>query len=75
MKKLIFILIPFMMLATSCDFLETKVESNITTQNFFQTAADFDMALTGIYYTFTSVEWDASTGTGTILPVSCTGEG
>lgn len=45
--------------AWSCDFLETKVESNITTNNFFKTAEDFDMALTGVYYTFTSVEWNA----------------
>lgn len=45
--------------AVSCDFLETKVESNITTNNFFKSTKDFDMALTGIYYTFTSVEWDA----------------
>ncbi len=42
---------------SSCDFLETKVESNITTNNFFQSASDFDMALTGVYYTFGSTEW------------------
>lgn len=47
------------MAAVSCDFLETKVESNITTNNFFKNTSDFDMALTGVYYTFTSVEWDA----------------
>ena len=45
--------------AASCDFLETKVESNITTDNFFQSASDFDMALTGVYYTFGSTEWNA----------------
>lgn len=43
----------------SCNFLETTVESNITTKNFFQNTSDFDSALTGVYYTFTSVEWDA----------------
>lgn len=59
MKRILSILIPILFLAASCDFLETKVESNITTKNFFKTTADFDMALTGIYYTFTSVEWDA----------------
>ena len=45
--------------AVSCNFLETTVESNITTNNFFKNTGDFDMALTGVYYTFTSVEWDA----------------
>ena len=59
MKRIFIALLPFLWLGVSCDFLETKVESNITTQNFFKTTADFDMALTGIYYTFTSVEWDA----------------
>ena len=58
MKKACLILIPLLMQVSACDFLETKVESNITTRNFFRTTADFDMALTGIYYTFTSVEWD-----------------
>ncbi len=48
-----------MLSAISCDFLETKVESNITTDNFFQSASDFDMALTGVYYTFGSTEWSA----------------
>lgn len=48
-----------MLSAVSCDFLETKVESNITTDNFFQSASDFDMALTGVYYTFGSTEWSA----------------
>ena len=47
------------MAAVSCNFLETTVESNITTNNFFKNTGDFDMALTGVYYTFTSVEWDA----------------
>ena len=56
MKRIFIALLPFLWLGVSCDFLETKVESNITTQNFFKTTADFDMALTGIYYTFTSVE-------------------
>ena len=59
MKKILLILVPFMWTCTSCDFLETTVESNIVTQNFFKNTADFDMALTGVYYTFTSVEWDA----------------
>ena len=45
--------------SVSCNFLETTVESNITTNNFFRNTSDFDMALTGVYYTFTSVEWDA----------------
>ena len=58
MKKLLIISVSLMCAVSSCDFLETKVESNITTQNFFRTTEDFDMALTGIYYTFTSVEWD-----------------
>ena len=58
MKKACLILIPLLMQVSACDFLETKVESNITTRNFFRTTADFDMALTGIYYTFTSTEWD-----------------
>ena len=58
MRRILILLLPFLWLASSCNFLETKVESNITTKNFFKTAADFDMALTGIYYTFTSVEWD-----------------
>lgn len=44
--------------AASCDFLETKVESNITTDNFFQSTSDFDMALTGVYYTLGSTEWN-----------------
>lgn len=44
--------------AVSCDFLETKVESNITTDNFFQSTSDFDMALTGVYYTLGSTEWN-----------------
>ncbi len=57
-KRIIAALACASMLA-SCDFLETTVESNITTNNFFKTASDFDMALTGVYYTFTSVEWDA----------------
>ncbi len=44
--------------AASCDFLETKVESNITTDNFFQSTSDFDMTLTGVYYTLGSTEWN-----------------
>ena len=55
----IFAGILLMMSAASCDFLETKVESNITTNNFFQSTSDFDMALTGVYYTFGSTEWAA----------------
>lgn len=55
----IFSVIFLMLSAVSCDFLETKVESNITTDNFFQSASDFDMALTGVYYTFGSTEWSA----------------
>ena len=55
----IFAGILLLMSATSCDFLETKVESNITTNNFFQSTSDFDMALTGVYYTFGSTEWSA----------------
>lgn len=48
-----------MLSAVSCDFLETKVESNIITKNFFQSSADFDMALTGVYQTLISTEWNA----------------
>lgn len=48
-----------MLCLASCNFLETTVESNITTKNFFKNTSDFDSALTGVYYTFTSVEWDA----------------
>ena len=55
----IFSVIFLMFSAISCDFLETKVESNITTDNFFQSTSDFDMALTGVYYTFGSTEWSA----------------
>ena len=55
----IFAGILLLMSATSCDFLETKVESNITTKNFFQSTSDFDIALTGVYYTFGSTEWSA----------------
>lgn len=58
MKRILIVLCSLALLS-SCDFLETKVESNITTNNFFKNTADFDMALTGVYYTFTSVEWDA----------------
>lgn len=57
-KRFITIILTAACLVSSCDFLETSVESNITTQNFFKTTKDFDMALTGIYYTLTSVEWD-----------------
>lgn len=58
MKK-IFTLLCCAFCLASCDFLETTVESNITTKNFFKTTSDFDSALTGVYYTFTSVEWNA----------------
>lgn len=60
MKRYIAILAGTAMLfsAASCDFLETKVESNITTDNFFQSTSDFDMALTGVYYTLGSTEWN-----------------
>ena len=58
-KRIFAILFASAAICSCADFLETKVESNITTNNFFRNTSDFDMALTGVYYTFTSVEWDA----------------
>ena len=58
-KRIFAILFASATICSCADFLETKVESNITTNNFFRNTSDFDMALTGVYYTFTSVEWDA----------------
>lgn len=59
MKKYILILITSICLSSCSDFLDVPVDSNISTSNFFKTKEDFDMALTGVYNTLTSAQWDA----------------
>ena len=58
MKK-IYSIVCAALLVAGCNFLETPIESRITTANFFKTTADFDMALTAVYQPMGSVEWDA----------------
>ncbi|WP_101690430.1 RagB/SusD family nutrient uptake outer membrane protein [Dysgonomonas massiliensis] len=59
MKKYILILLAAFSFWSCDDFLDTPVKSNISTSNFFKTKEDFEMALTGVYNTLTSAEWDA----------------
>lgn len=58
MKKIYSIVCAALVVA-GCNFLEVPIESSITTANFFKTTADFDMALTSVYQTMGSVDWDA----------------
>jgi len=50
MKKYI-ILLAICLLGASCSFLEVPLESSISTSNFYQTAEEFDLGLTGVYET------------------------
>lgn len=58
MKKYISILLLSLGLSSCSKFLEVPLEGNITTENFFKTKEDFNMALTGVYGVLTSSEWD-----------------
>lgn len=45
--------------AASCsDFLDVPLESTVATSNFYKTADDFDMGLTGVYNMMLSAEWE-----------------
>ena len=50
-------------LASCSDFLEVPLESTVATSNFYKTAEEFDMGLTGAYNMMLSAEWDDSVPT------------
>ena len=39
------------------DFLDVPLESTVATSNFYKTAEEFDMGLTGVYNMLLSAEW------------------
>ncbi len=45
-------------LASCSDFLEVPLESTVATSNFYKTAEEFDMGLTGVYNMMLSAEWE-----------------
>ena len=39
------------------DFLDVPLESTVATSNFYKTAEEFDMGITGVYNILLSAEW------------------
>lgn len=52
------------------DFLDVPLESTVATSNFYKTAEEFDMGLTGVYNMLLSADGPMATDTDPIFRVS-----
>ncbi|MGN1211903.1 MAG: RagB/SusD family nutrient uptake outer membrane protein [Candidatus Cryptobacteroides sp.] len=65
MKRLITTISVVGILLSGCSFLDVPLESSVSTSNYYQTAEEFDMSLTGVYNILLSANWDDDARYGT----------